>query len=85
MKYFNGDRVRMIRHADWKQDAIATIVSTKPLKRALPDNTDDWEYWIEFDFPQYDLTDEMNDDRERSYDSCTVLERYLEPIKVDTT
>ena len=70
----------MIKHADWKVDAVGTIVSTHPSKRSLPDNSIELDYWIEFDSAQYDLTDEMNGEKDRSYKSTTVLERYLEAL-----
>lgn len=77
MKFAKGDRVRMTKHADWKVDAIGTITSTHPMKPTLPDSSIEWDYWIEFDSPQNDLTDEINGEKDRSYKSATVLERYL--------
>jgi len=77
MNFATGDRVRMIQHADWKVDAIGTITSSHPVQRILPDSSIEWEYWIKFDSPQNDLTDELSGEKERYYKSTTVLERYL--------
>jgi len=85
MKFITGERVRMIKHADWKVDAVGTIVSTQPFQRVLPDNSTQWIYWIEFDIPQYDLTDEVNGDKEWNYNSSIVLERYLVALKDENT
>lgn len=83
MKFVKGDRVRMIQHADWKVDAVGTIVSTHPSRRTLPDRSTELDYWIEFNSPQYDLTDEINGQTDRSYKSTTVLERYLVALDDD--
>jgi hypothetical protein len=77
MKFKPGDRVLMVQHADWKNDAVGTIISEGRV-RTLYDGSTDFCYWIEFDEPQRDLTDEMHG-QDRTYDSSTVLERYLRP------
>jgi hypothetical protein len=78
MKFKAGDRVLMIQHADWKNDAVGTLVSDgRP--RTLSDGSTEYQYWIEFDGPQQDFTDEMHG-MELTYQSSTVLERYLRPI-----
>jgi len=78
MKFKRGDRVLMARHADWKNDAVGTIISNGRL-RTLYDGSTDYQHWIEFDEPQRDYTDEMHGDN-RTYDSSTVLERFLRPL-----
>lgn len=67
----------MIRHADWKADARATVVAG-PRERKVADGTMRLEYIITFDEPQSDFTDEMNGQSDRTYVSTTVLADYLQ-------
>ncbi len=70
-----GDRVLMLRHADWKADACATV-TVGPQER-----NGRLEYIIDFDEPQADFTDEMNGLVDRTYKSTTVLAEYLQVLK----
>jgi hypothetical protein len=79
MKFRPEDRVLMLRHADWKGDAAGTIISAGRL-RALYDGSTDYQYWIEFDEPQRDYTDELHG-MDRTYPSSTVLEQFLRPLE----
>ena len=65
----------MLRHADWKADACATV-SAGPRER-----NGRLEYVIDFDAPQADFTDEMNGLTDRTYKSTTVLAEYLESLE----
>ncbi len=79
MRYHDGDRVLMVRHADWKADAVGTIVGgPRQRKNSNGDSYDD--YIVNFDEPQKDFTDEMNGDHDRSYTSSTVDVRFLRPL-----
>ncbi len=62
----------MLRHADWKADAYATVAAG-PRKR-----NGRIEYVIDFDEPQADLTDEMNGQTDRTYKATTVLAEFLQ-------
>jgi hypothetical protein len=82
MKFAVGDRVVMIRHADWKSDAVGTI-SGGPRERTNAQGTNYLDYWIEFDEPQRDLTDEINGDLDRTYQASTVAEEFLRLIDIE--
>jgi hypothetical protein len=71
-----GDRVLMIRHADWKSDAVGTI-SAGPRERVNWRGETYLDYWIDFDDPQSDYTDEENGDNDRTYKSSTVAGDYI--------
>jgi hypothetical protein len=74
-RFKRGDRVLMVRHGDWKTEATGTITGGgRP--RKLYDGSIDREYWIVFDEPQRDHTDEKNGVN-LAYDESNVLERYL--------
>ena len=79
MEFRKGDRVRMIKHADWKNDATGTIISIYSRLKTLYDGSTDLEYSIEFDELQRDFTDELNG-MDLQYKSSTVLGRFLRPI-----
>jgi hypothetical protein len=68
----------MVKHADWKADATGTISSPPRVRPASPEQGT-W-YWVRFEEPQGDLTDELRGDIERRYASATVNERYLRPL-----
>lgn len=80
MKFKPGDRVSMLKHADWKTDAVGTVVSPGRLRTLHDGSLDHW-YWVGFDEPQQDYTDEIYGDPERSYRSASVLERFLRPLE----
>jgi hypothetical protein len=80
MEFKYGDRVRMLMHADWKSDAVGTIVSIRTRTAMLTDGSTDVWYWVEFDEPQRDYTDEMNG-KDLQYKSSTVLGRFLRPLE----
>lgn len=65
----------MLRHADWKADAVGTI-SAGPFER-VGSKGPYLDYWIVFDEPQGDLTDEMNGEWGRTYHSSTVDAVYI--------
>lgn len=71
-----GDRVLMLKHGDWMQDASGTISCAGFVRYAARGV----EYVIVFDHPQSDLTDELNGDHLRTYSSSTVQERYLQSL-----
>jgi hypothetical protein len=79
MEFQRGDRVFMAKHADWKSDAVGTIISFRARPRTLYDGSIDLEYSIEFDEPQRDFTDELNG-KDLQYKSSTVLGRFLRPL-----
>ncbi len=79
MKFSIGDRVLMLRHADWKSDAVGTI-SAGPHERVNSQGETYFDYWIDFDEPQSDFTDEMNGARDRTYKSSTVAAAYIRPL-----
>lgn len=83
MGFQYGDRVRMIRHGDWKNDAFGMVVSARTHPTTLPDGSTDVWYWIEFDEPQRDETDELNG-RNLDYRESTVLGRFLRPASGPT-
>lgn len=70
----------MLRHADWKSDAVGTI-SAGPRERVNSRGETYLDYWIDFDEPQRDTTNEMNGDHERSYKSSTVAADYIQPLE----
>lgn len=69
----------MLRHADWKAAAVGTN-SGGPRERMIGEGTIQRWYWIEFDVPQTDLTDELNGNGGRTYEAATVLEPFLRPL-----
>ncbi len=78
-----GDRVLMIKHADWKADSRGTVVSPgRPC--VIWDGSTRVEYLITFDEPQTDLTDEAVGLR-IDYEGTTVLEEYLRPLADEST
>jgi hypothetical protein len=79
MEFKHGDRVRMVKHADWKNDAVGTIISVRTRPATLYDGSTDVWYSIEFDELQRDYTDEMNG-KDLHYKSSTVLGRFLRPL-----
>jgi hypothetical protein len=79
MNFKPGDRVLMLKHSDWKADAIGTVASLGKLRLLHDGSTACW-YWIVFDEPQRDYTDEIHGD-DRTYKSSTVLERFLRLLK----
>jgi len=71
-----GDRVVMLRHADWKNDALATVKSPGRPRRSSA-GTLYIDYWVESDELQADLTDEMHGDLDRRYRASTAAEQFL--------
>jgi hypothetical protein len=74
-----GDRVLMLKHADWKEDAAGTVRSSGRIRR----NSFGEQYvdhWIEFDAPQADLTDEIHGNFDRRYASSTVAQQFLQVL-----
>ncbi|RKZ50723.1 MAG: hypothetical protein DRR16_27495 [Candidatus Parabeggiatoa sp. nov. 3] len=74
----SGDRVLMLKHSDWKKEAKGTIRG-KGVVRRIYDGTVHFDYYIEFDEPQTDKTDEANG-MEIEYSGSTVLEEELCPL-----
>lgn len=72
MTFSIGEHVVMLRHADWKADACATIAAGPRERNGRI------EYVIDFDEPQADFTDEMNGLTDRTYKSTTVLAEFLQ-------
>jgi hypothetical protein len=79
MEFRRGDRVRMLKHADWKNEAVGTIISIHARPVVLHDGLPDLLYWIEFDQPKRDFTDESNG-MDLQYKSSTILGRFLRPL-----
>ena len=79
MEFQRGDRVRMLKHADWKNEAVGTVISLYARPVTLHDGSPDLLYAIEFDEPQRDFTDELNG-MDLQYKSSDVLGRFLRPI-----
>jgi hypothetical protein len=79
MEFKYGDRVRMLRHADWKNDAVGTIISIRTRPATLYDGSTDVWYIIKFDEAQRDYTDEMNG-MDLQYKESSVLGRFLRPL-----
>jgi len=50
----------MLKHADWKNEAVGTVISLYARPVRLYDGSPDLLYAIEFDEPQRDFTDELN-------------------------
>lgn len=73
-----GDRVRMLKHYDWKADCLGTIVG-EGRPRIIFDGSTRVEYFVRFDEPQTDLTDESAD-LHIEYEGTTTLEEYLQPL-----
>lgn len=71
--------VFVLKHADWRNEAIGTINSLRARSVTLHDGSPDLLYWIEFDEPQRDYTDEMNG-MDLEYKSSQVLGRFLRPL-----
>jgi hypothetical protein len=80
MEFKYGDRVRMLKHADWKNDAIGTIISIRTRTTPLHDGSTDLRYIIQFDELQRDYTDEMNG-MDLQYKESSVLGRFLRPLE----
>src|SRR5690349_19658661 len=78
-EFRRGDRVLMLKHADWKNDAAGTIISLCARPRRLYDGSTDLEYSIQFDELQQDLTDEANGVN-LTYTGTTVLGRFLRKL-----
>jgi len=74
-----GDRVLMLKHADWKNDAEGTIISLCARPCRLHDGSMDAWYTIEFDELQRDFTDEANG-MNLAYKNSMVLGRFLRKI-----
>jgi hypothetical protein len=79
MPFKPGDRVLMVKHADWKGDATGTVTSPARRPITLADGTSDPYYWVAFDEPQRDSTNELNG-VDRTYDSATILARFLQRL-----
>lgn len=77
-KFEPGDRVLMLRHADWKAPAVATV-TREGRPRHRPDGTPFLEYIITFDQLQADLTDEAAG-LDNLYEQTTVMEEFLRPL-----
>ena len=73
-----GDRVLMLRHADWKADCTGTVTSPGRIRKGI--RGEYMDYFIQFDEPQADLMDEMNGDFSRRYSGSTVAEEFLQPL-----
>jgi hypothetical protein len=71
-----GDRVEMVRHADWKTSATARVMSAGRQRKNSFGRLY-VQYSIDFDEPQADLTDEMHGDFERRYTGTTVDQQFL--------
>jgi hypothetical protein len=69
----------MLKHADWKNEAVGTVISLYARPVTLHDGSPDLLYAIEFDEPQRDFTDELNG-MDLQYKSSDVLGRFLRPI-----
>lgn len=77
-KFKPGDRVWMLKHADWNTPAAAAITREgRPYTRS--DGYEFIEYVIEFDRPQTDLTDEA-DGEPIPYSDSTCMEEFLLPL-----
>ncbi len=70
-----GERVLMLKHADWKADCRGMIVR-EGRPRIIGDGSTRIEYVFRFDEPQTDLTDEAAG-LHIQYEATTVLEEYL--------
>ncbi|MEO1529088.1 MAG: hypothetical protein AAFX06_27020 [Planctomycetota bacterium] len=66
----------MIRHADWKASATARVMTAGRQRRNSFGQLY-VEYFIDFDEPQADLTDEMHGDLDRRYTGTTVDQQFL--------
>lgn len=75
-RFKKGDRVLMLRHADWKTDIVGTIAGPPSVPQRLRDETYDVSYGIDFDDLHTDLTDETSE-RVIEYSGCAALSRYL--------
>ena len=73
-----GDRVLMLCHADWKADCTGTVKSPGRIRKGVRGEYID--YFIEFDEPHADLTDEQHGDFARRYGGSTVAEEFLQPL-----
>ena len=78
MKFKGGDRVRMLKHGDWKNDATGTIVGDGRV-RTFQSGAQTRIYWIKFDEAQRDYTDERNN-MDFEYDQSNVCEQFLQPL-----
>ena len=81
MVFQPGDRVVVMRHADWKRDVAATVVGPCPARTVdLSDGSRCRLYWVEFDEPQRDLADWMQETGQ-TFVKCTVQEPFLQPME----
>ena len=78
-EFRRGDRVLMVKHADWKNDAMGTIISLRARPCRLHDGSADVWYIIEFDELQRDFTDEANG-MNLAYKNSMVLGRFLRKV-----
>ncbi|MEW4565039.1 hypothetical protein AB1K70_21115 [Bremerella sp. JC770] len=49
----------MLKYADWKNDAVGTIISNRTSPATLHGGSSGVWYWIEFDELQLDYPDEL--------------------------
>lgn len=82
-RFSDGDRVRMVRHADWKQDATGTIAGHGRIRKGAFALYIDC--FVAFDTPQLDFTDESNGESIGSYSGSTVAEEFLQQLPPETT
>ena len=80
-KLKKGDRVLMLRHADWRGDCRATIVQ-EGRPRIVGDGSTRVEYYIAFDEPQFELEDTPDETCTGSPET-SVLEDYLRLLDGD--
>lgn len=59
MKFPQGPFDRVKQNADWKCDALGTVTAFAQ-ERTHPEGSTETEYWIPFDSPQSDSTDELH-------------------------
>jgi hypothetical protein len=75
-KFKPGDRVLVVKHADWKCDLLGTVLGCGRIRRGA--HGEYMDYYVQFDEPQRDLTDEMHG-HDRTYQGSTVAEKFLRP------
>jgi hypothetical protein len=80
VKFKSGDRVRMLKHGDWKNYATGTVVGDGRV-RTFQSVAQARIYWIRFDEPQRDCTDEWNN-TDFEYDQSNVCEQFLQPLQI---
>jgi hypothetical protein len=74
-----GNRVILLRHADWKSATLATVKSPCQQKQ----NTAGESYrddYIEFDDPQANRTNETHGEPDSRYRGTTVFEQFLRRV-----